>query len=73
MFFYQDSKDNLRKQYKLFKNDELSLGITTNLSRLFDKYDEAFKRYKKTINLGFKKSFKVEYYKKILIIIKRRY
>lgn len=64
-FLYQDSKDNLREQYKLFKNDELSAWELQQIYQdFFDKYDEAFKRYKKNHKFRLQKSFKVEYYKK---------
>ena len=64
-FLYQDEKDNLRKQYQQFKNDELSAWELQQIYQdFFDKYDEAFKRYKKNHKFRLQKSFKVEYYKK---------
>ena len=64
-FLYQEEKDNIRKQYKQFKNDELSAWELQQIYQdFFDKYDEAFKRYKKNHKFRLQKSFKVEYYKK---------
>ena len=64
-FLYQEEKDNLRKQYQQFKNDELSAWELQQIYQdFFDKYDEAFKRYKKNHKFRLQKSFKVEYYKK---------
>jgi len=64
-FLYQNEKDNLRKQYQQFKNDELSAWELQQVYQdFFDKYDEAFKRYKKNHKFRLQKSIKKEYYKK---------
>ena len=64
-FLFNEQKNDLRKEYKLFKNKELSAWELQQIyQEFFDKYDEVIKKYKKNHKFRLQNKFEITYYKK---------
>ena len=71
-FLFNEQKNELRKEYKLFKNEELSAWELQQIyQEFFDKYDEVIKKYKKNHKFQIQQKIDIKYYKKILLVIKK--